>query len=71
MGEKEMAKAVILQAIKDASALRDTYNRRTARNFLTGCTSEWRDSLETWSDLAGCDSFAIMRKYRAKWSRNV
>lgn len=50
-GEKELARAVIFQALKDASRIKDSFVRRSARNFLCASNSIWGSSLRLWCDI--------------------
>ena len=67
MCEQDLAMAVIFQAEKDANIRRDCYKQRTARNFLCGVTSYWRESLDFWAALAGVRAEVIMESSRRKW----
>ena len=54
-GGKNLAKAVIIQAYKDACRSKDSYIRKTAINFLCAKNELWRESLKTWCDAGEVD----------------
>lgn len=66
-GLQELAIAVIMQAWIDAQYWKDGYNRRMARNFLTGSSKEWRESLENWCGVCGKDPRGILDKARGQF----
>lgn len=65
--EEDLAMAVLMQAEKDAHIKKANYDQITARNFLCGATSSWRDSLENWCILAGLDYNSVLKSSRKKW----
>lgn len=67
---KELGRAVIYLAYRDAHGKDNTYQRRTARNFLCGIDKVWLDSLRVWSDVAGIDYHNVISVCRKKWMSN-
>ena len=65
---QELAIAVIMQAWIDALHWRDSYNRQSARRFLTGQTKAWQESLESWCALANKDPKRLQRAARIRFS---
>ena len=66
-GEIELARAVILRAIEDAKALRDSNDRREARLFLCAKNRLWRNSLKVWCEMAGWTEDDIIKWARSQW----
>ena len=66
-GERELAKAVILRAVEDAGALKDSLDRKQARLFLCAKNELWKRSLSAWCDMAGWEMDHIIRFARKKW----
>lgn len=48
---ERLARAVIVQAFKDATERKDSYIRSEARSFLTGSSPTWAHSLRDWCQL--------------------
>lgn len=59
-GEKGLARAVIYQALKDANRQRDSFIRRSARNFVCASNEIWLNSLIAWCDVADFDYNGII-----------
>lgn len=69
--ERELGKAVILQAIEDASYCKDSLDRREARLFLCAKNKLWESSLRFWCYIAGFEADDIIRYSRGqKWMEN-
>ena len=66
-GERELGKAVILRAIEDADASRNSINRREARLFLCAKNKLWERSLDIWCYIAVWEKDDIIRFARKKW----
>lgn len=65
-GERELAKAVILRAVEDAGALKNSLDRKQARLFLCAKNELWKRSLSAWCDMAGLEMYRIIRFARKK-----
>lgn len=70
-GEQNLAKAVIMQAIKDANRHNLSYDTKMARNFLCAINKLWEESLVYWCDVAGILPDHIIYTSRKKWRRDL
>lgn len=66
-GERELGKAVIMRAIEDALADKDSLDRRESRLFLCAKNKLWAKSLRFWCYVAGWEEDNIIRFARKKW----
>ena len=62
--EQELAKVVICNAYIDATSLRDSADRRSARAFLMGYSKGYEESLILWCQMANISHERIMKKAR-------
>lgn len=62
MSEKDLARAIIKQALKDAVLPRDSQERREGRYFLTGSTKSWYTSLVDICSIAEMNPYTIRHK---------
>lgn len=62
MAEKDLARAIIKQALRDSLSKKDTQIRREGRNFLLGSSPAWRNSLEDVCLLAELNPYKIIKK---------
>ena len=69
-GERELGRAVILRAIEDASAPKDSFDRREARLFLCAKNELWARSLRFWCYIAGWEEDDVISYARKRWERN-
>ena len=69
MAEKELARAIIKQALRDSIGKKDTQIRRDGRNFLLGSSPAWRNSLEDICFIAELSPDKI-RKRAQFWDKN-
>lgn len=76
--EVDLAKSVILQAVRDVmlrcdggSGRPQIAEQRAARLFLTEQTGEWASSRQLWCDLAGFDADALRARIVAVLARPV
>lgn len=67
-GGRNLAKAVIVQAFKDACKTKDSYVRRSARNFLCAKNDLWLESLKTWCDAGEVDYNRIIFLSRKRFN---
>lgn len=70
-GERNLAKAVILQAMKDANRHKESYDTLSARNFLCAINRLWEESLVYWCDVAGILPDHIIFTSRQKWRKDL
>lgn len=66
-GERDLARAVILRALEDAGALKDSLDRKQARLFLCAKNKLWESSLRAWCELAELEPDRIIRFSRKRW----
>ena len=66
-GERDLGKAVILRAVVDAGALKDSLDRKQARLFLCAKNELWARSLSAWCDIAGWEMSDIVYFARKRW----
>ena len=67
MAEKDLGRAVIYIAYKDAISKKDSFRRRSARSFLCGINEWWLESLMVWCDVAEIDYHAILVESRRRF----
>ena len=67
-GEVELARAVIMRAVYDAGALKDSLDRKQARLFLCAKNKLWKESLKCWCEMAQWPEDDIIRWARARWT---
>lgn len=68
-GERDLGRAVILRAVEDAGALKNSLDRRQARLFLCAKNKLWARSLSAWCDIAGLEMDYIVRFARKRWGK--
>lgn len=66
-GERDLGRAVILRAVEDAGALKDSLDRKQARLFLCAKNELWARSLSAWCDIAGWEMDNIIYFARKRW----
>lgn len=69
MAEKDLARAIIKQALRDSLGKKDTPIRREGRSFLLGSSQAWRNSLEDICFIAELSSYKIIKKAQF-WEKN-
>ena len=69
MSERDLARAIIKQALRDAFSKKDTQIRQESRNFLIGSSKAWLTSLEDICLLAEMNPYRIM-KTAQNWQKN-
>lgn len=63
-GERRLAGAVILRAIKDLEDKKHPTLQKEALRWLQGCSEEDKEYLDLWASIAGINSEAIRKKYQ-------
>ena len=66
-GERDLGRAVILRAVEDANAVKDSLDRREARLFLCAKNKLWQNSLSCWCYIAGWEMDDIIKYARTRW----
>lgn len=62
MSEKDLGRAIIKQALRDATIPQDIDIRVQARLFLLGSTKSWLESLQLVCELADLNPYTIRKK---------
>lgn len=70
-GEVRLAIEVIRQAYEDANEEYDTYERNSARHFLMGYPSYYKERLELFCEMCGANSNEIIRQARKLWGKHI